>query len=156
MEHVDIINALIKLIDNKTGLLVVPSGTTGNKPDYPYVSYTITSPYLAVHRGVEQEGVFSEQWECVVSLLFHVENDALEALSLSKTMAQHFKTEPARQFLNDRGLVWVSNDGFGNRDTFLTVSMERRHGFDVRLRTHESIRHTKEEDLETINQIEIN
>ncbi|MBG9783585.1 phage neck terminator protein [Shouchella lehensis] len=154
MEHIDIINAIIKLIYKRTGLFVVPSGTVGDKPDYPYVSYTITSPYLAVHRGVEHEGMFSEQWECVVSLLFHVKNDALEAMGLSKAIAQYFKTQPAQQFLREHGIVWVSNDGFGNRDTFLTVSMERRHGFDVKLRTYETIQHTTASDFETIENIE--
>lgn len=153
MDHETIINALIKLIRQRTGLLVVPSGTTGDKPDYPYASYTITSPYLPIHRGHENEGVFTEQWECVISLTFYAENDAIEAMSFSKNVAQSLKMEPSRSFLNSMGLSWIRNEGFGSRDTFLTVDLEKRHGFDVTIRTAESIRHTDEDSIETIEEI---
>ena len=39
----------------------------------------------------------------------------------------------------------MRNDGFGNRDTFITIDTERRHGFDMRLRTRAAYGETQAE-----------
>ncbi|MDK2600254.1 hypothetical protein QO179_20165 [Bacillus stercoris] len=76
--------------------------------------------------------MLTEDIELVFSFTW-VSNSHIEAISLAQQTAAYFKTAEARQKLHDNGLAWVRNDGFGNRDTFITIDTERRHGFDTRL-----------------------
>ncbi|MCL8470487.1 phage neck terminator protein [Bacillus subtilis] len=134
MDYNNIIQTVLGLIREKTGHVVIVANGTGKQPAYPFCTYTVTSPYLPQHRGIEEQGVLTEDIELVFSFTW-VSNSHIEAISLAQQTAAYFKTAEARQKLHDNGLAWVRNDGFGNRDTFITIDTERRHGFDTRFRT---------------------
>ncbi|WP_353856439.1 hypothetical protein [Bacillus sp. Bos-x628] len=134
MDYNSIIQTVLGLIREKTGHVVIVANGTGKQPVYPFCTYTVTSPYLAQHRGIEEQGALMEDIELVFSFTW-ISNSHIEAISLAQQTATYFKTGEARQKLHDNRLVWVRNDGFGNRDTFITVDTERRHGFDARFRT---------------------
>ena len=145
MNYREISRVIIGIIEEKTGIVVKLEGGAGDTPAHPYCSFNITSPYLSIHNGIEEGGELTEDVELVFSFLF-IGKAAYEVMGLTQSVAAHFKTPSTRQTLRDNDLVWVRNDGFGSRDTFLTVDTERRHGFDMRLRTRVTSSSTQELD----------
>ncbi|MEH2977201.1 LIC_12616 family protein [Bacillus amyloliquefaciens] len=144
MDYNSIIRTVLRMIKEKTGHVVIEANGTGKQPEYPFCTYTVTSPYLPQHRGVEEQGVLTEDIELVFSFTW-ISNSHIEVISLAQETASYFKTADARQTLHDNGMAWVRNDGFGNRDTFITIDTERRHGFDMRLRTRSAYGETQAE-----------
>ncbi|MFB8733893.1 hypothetical protein ACEQPO_08045 [Bacillus sp. SL00103] len=55
-------------------------------------------------------------------------------ISLTQQTATIFRTMKAKQVLYDKGIAFTKTEGTGNRDTFLSIENERRHGFDARFR----------------------
>lgn len=123
---------------------IVGQSSTQERPDYPFATYTVTSPYLNA-KTFKHDGHLVEDVEIVVSYTWLSKN-SFEALSLAQRMATMVKATKTRQALQDAGIAVVRVDGFGNRDNFLTVEYERQVGFDLRLR----VRHSDSNDYEDI------
>lgn len=117
------------------------------RPDYPFATYTVTSPYLNA-KTFKRDGHQVEDVEIVVSYTWLSKN-SFEALSLAQRMATMVKATKTRQALQDAGIAVVRVDGFGNRDNFLTVEYERQVGFDLRLR----VRHSDLNEYESIGTV---
>lgn len=117
------------------------------RPDYPFATYTVTSPYLNA-KTFKSGGHQVEDVEIVVSYTWLSKN-SFEALSLAQRMATMVKATNTRQKLQDAGIAVVRVDGFGNRDNFLTVEYERQVGFDLRLR----VRHSDLNEYESIGTV---
>lgn len=148
IDYTSIIGALNRVIKAETNRPVVPQGSTQKQPPYPFCTYTVTSPYLP-QTSIDDGETLTEDVEMVVSLTWCSE-DAMEAASLAQQTATLLKLTATRQILADAGLVVVRTEGFGNRDTFISIETERRMGFDVRLRTRHSDSNPIEY-IETIN-----
>lgn len=123
-------------IKTNTGHEVVLQAGNAPQPEYPFCSYTVTSPYLPVSKA-EDGDTYVEDVEMVFSLTWHSRN-ATEAQNLAHQTAMLFKMRAHRQRLGDAGLTIVRLEGFQNRDTFLTIDNERRVGLDVRFRIRNS------------------
>ncbi|MCY7919557.1 LIC_12616 family protein [Bacillus vallismortis] len=152
LDYEKIVRIVIGMIKEKTGHIVIEADGIGKQPAYPFCTYTVTSPYLSQHRGVYEGGAITEDVDLVFSLTW-CSNSHLEVVSLAQQTATYFKSVKAKQVLHDNGLAFIRTDGFGNRDTFITIETERRHGFDMRLRTR--VIH-EEENGEYFEGIEIN
>lgn len=119
----------------RQGKKVIEQLSTDKQPDYPFLSYTVISPYLNPKTYIDGENI-TEEVEIVISYTWMSE-ESMEAMSLAQTSASHIKATGTRQRLRDKGVVVVDTMGFGNRDTFITIETERRVGFDVKIRiTH--------------------
>lgn len=119
----------------RQGRKIMEQLSTEKQPAYPFVEYTVTSPYLNPKTYKMGDGI-REEVEMVISYTWFSKS-TFEAMSLAQTSATLIKAQGTRQRLYDLGIVIVDVMGFGNRDTFLTIETERRVGFDVRIRiTH--------------------
>jgi hypothetical protein len=148
IDYNDMIAAVTTTVKAATGFPVVVQGSNQQTPPYPYCAFTITSPYLSSVEMVTAEGI-EEDVEVVFSLTWHCE-DQVEALELTQKTATNFKKSSTIQKLGDRGLSVVRINGFGNRDTFITIDVERRYGFDLRLRTRHADSDGSTEFFETV------
>jgi hypothetical protein len=126
---------------------IVEQANTDEQPPYPFGTYTITSPYLNVKRYRVGDEVI-EDVEIVVSYTW-ISQSSFESVQLAQMAATLLNSTKAKQKLRDAGIVVVSTMGLGSRDNFISIEVERRNGFDVKLR----VRHSdvsQYEDVETI------
>lgn len=126
---------------------MVEQASTEKQPKYPFATYTIINPYLNA-KTFKSGGDQTEEVEIVISYTW-LSEDSFEALSLAQKMATMLKGTSTRQALRDKGIVVVRIDGFGSRDNFITIEVERRVGFDLRLR----VRHTEIDNYESVETV---
>ena len=135
-------------IKSNTGHEVVLQAGNAPQPDYPFCSYSVTSPYLPVSNAEVGEDMI-EDVEMVFSLTWH-SRSATEAEGLAHQTAMLFKMRHATQMLGDANISVVRLEGFQNRDTFLTIDSERRVGLDVRIRVRHIETSPSMETIETV------
>lgn len=122
--------------------------STEKQPVYPFFTYTVTSPYLNVKTYRSGGETQTEDVEIVISYTW-ISEDSFEALSLAQQSASLLKATGTRQRLYEKGLAVVRIDGFGSRDNFISIEVERQVGFDLRLR----IRHSDVKEMEAIETV---
>lgn len=157
MKHEIVRNALIKGLHDYMNLLVIQSSTIGDMPKYPFITYTVTSPYLKV--GFDEE--YTEQvnstyqnrhvlhYERVFSFTI-VSKDEDEAMDLCVKAIRYFSNDGVLE-LKDKNIVIVEITNVAARDNFITIDYDRRYGFDVRIRlADEEVRET-EDIIEKVN-----
>ncbi|HFQ6247696.1 TPA: hypothetical protein ACHSDD_002786 [Listeria monocytogenes] len=130
-----LVNTLIKAIsDLSGGLQLIESASVGEQPAYPFCQYTITSPYIAITQDV----VEGEQFEVVISLTWRGLSGH-QVLNLANTTNKYFRSQKGRFFMQENGgIVVVSVQNSGLRDTFISIEYERSAGIDLRLRVTDS------------------
>lgn len=133
------------IIAESGGRPVVAQNNTNAQPKYPFCTYTITSPYLAVSSSYEYE-TLNEQVEIVISLTWSAK-DVFDAASYTQRTAAALKHQKNRQILTENGITVVKCLNFGSRDNFLSIDTEFRNGFDLRIRVTNS-------DTKTMDYIE--
>ena len=156
IKHEVVRNALIKGLYDYMNMLVIQSSTIGDRPKYPLITYTVTSPYLRLGQDEEYiEEVNSTiqnrhvlHYERVFSFTI-ASRDEDEAMDLCMKAIQYFRNDGVLE-LKDKGIVIVEISNVTARDNFITIDYDRRYGFDVRIRlADEEIRETSE-IIETI------
>lgn len=125
------------LLSDNGDIPIVPQSTTQKKPKYPHGTYTITSPYLNAKVFQSSESQV-EDVEIVISYTF-LSEDMFEVMELAQRTASMLTSTDARQKLQDKGIAIVRIDGFGSRDNFISIEVERAVGFDVRVRVRHSV-----------------
>ncbi|TMV49363.1 hypothetical protein FE783_12670 [Paenibacillus mesophilus] len=141
LELATIRNTIIAGLYTKLARPVIRADGDGDVPDYPYVAYSITSPYIDSY-GHDAERWFNVPGGIGVELIKHIEcalsfscyaedEDAAQALCLR--IIEHFSRE-ARDDLRETGIVVVGVSGVQNRSVLLVEHYERRWGVDVRFR----------------------
>lgn len=136
IDYEAIIDFLNYTIRQEVPYPIVEQASPEDQPDYPFGTYTITSPYLNVKR-FRSSGVMVEEVEMVVSYTWLSQN-SFESLRLSQKAATLLNETKTHQTLRDAGIVVVKTEGLGSRDNWLSIEVERRNGFDVRLRVRHS------------------
>lgn len=142
-------NALVKGLHDYMNMLVVQSSTIGDMPKYPFITYTVTSPYLRLGQDEEYtEEVNSSyqnrhvlHYERVFSFSIAA-RDEDTAMDRCMKAIQYFRNDGVLA-LKDKGIVIVEISNVQARDNFITIDYDRRYGFDVRIRlADEEIRET--------------
>ncbi|HAM2187601.1 TPA: hypothetical protein H9347_002795 [Listeria monocytogenes] len=130
-----LVNTLIKAISELSGgLQLIESASGGEQPEYPFCQYTITSPYIAISPDV----VEGEQFEIVISLTWRGLSGH-QVLNLANTTNKYFRSQEGRFFMQENGgIIVVSVQNSGLRDTFISIEYERSAGIDLRLRVADS------------------
>jgi len=134
-------NPIIAGIYAKLHRPVIRTDQGGDIPEYPYVTYSITSPYIDLFSHdieccFDRDGTFIRQLdkpvECVFSFTAYDENeDDVQALCFGIV---EYVTRTGRDDLKDFGIVVVNVSNVQNRSVLLTEHYERRWGVDVRFR----------------------
>lgn len=131
--------AVCKSIKDHLNKPVIRSNQNANPPDYPYITYTITT-LMRANNGtygvyVEDDGkgnnqkVYRKGFQQVWSFTVHADND-LTSKQLALELYDYLD-EIGRIDLADKGVVIQHIENITNRDTLLTTEYEYRNGFDV-------------------------
>ena len=133
------------------GCPVVRSNQNEAPPNYPYVSYTITT-LLSQNKGtygVYADGKarkpFTQTWSITIQSKNNVESVTLA------NKAQEWLDYVGRVYLSDNGVTVQSVGSITNRDNFLTVGYEYRNGFDVVFWLFNEVDNTNKEFIETVD-----
>lgn len=140
IDYAAIRSAIVRPLSATLGIPVIMGDQTGEMPPYPFVTYKMTSPYLAPAHGVEsvEQTAFEikrkqeKHVEIVFSFTVH-SADADEAYQRCYALIEFFDFT-GRDSLRGTGITVVEVTSVQNRDVFLTVEYERRVGCDVRFR----------------------
>ncbi|EKT8900530.1 hypothetical protein CJ756_002942 [Listeria monocytogenes] len=130
-----LVKTLINAVNELSGgLQLIESSSGGEQPEYPFCQYTITSPYIAISPDI----VEGEQFEIVISLTWRALSGH-QALNLANATNKYFRSQKGRFFMQENGgIVVVSVQNSGLRDTFISIEYERSAGIDLRLRVVDS------------------
>lgn len=157
VKHEIVRNALVKGLHDYMNMLVIQSSTIGDMPRYPFISYTVTSPYLRL--GQDEEYTTQENstyqnrhvlhYERVFSFTI-VAKDEDTAMNTCMKAIRYFRNDGVLE-LKDKGIAIVEISNVTARDNFITIDYDRRYGFDVRIRlADEEVRETTD-IIEQIN-----
>ncbi|MFB6475772.1 LIC_12616 family protein [Paenibacillus glucanolyticus] len=144
LDYTAIRNPIVSGLYSKLQRPVIRSDGDGDVPEYPYITLSITSPYLSPYGGD------SERFERISGITHSVKSEATkhvelvisftvyspdedEALNLCMKLINHFNREE-RDNLRNAGIVVVSNTDVQNRSVVLVDHYERRLGVDFRFR----------------------
>jgi len=140
IDYATLRSAIVQRLKSALGIPVIMGDQTGKMPSYPFVTYKMTSPYLAPVHGVE--GVLDvgtgirrtqeKQVEVVFSFTVHA-RDADDSYQRCYALIEFFDFT-GRDALRGAGITVVEITNAQNRDVFLTIEYERRVGCDVRFR----------------------
>lgn len=136
---------MIEKIQEHMQLTLIESDSTGPAPDFPFVTYSVTSPFISVTTDI----VESEVFECVVSLTVH-DSSKLMVLGLANRLNKLFRQFGIRNTFKEKKIVIVSLSAVQSRDNFLTYDYERLAGFDIRFRIKDSFVDDTKESIENI------
>jgi len=109
---------------------VIRSNQTATAPDYPYLSYTITTLMNDKNGtwGEYTDGYnrkpFTQVWSLTVQ-----SDDAEQAMNLC-IQARDWLDRVGTTYLNDNGVIVQSVGAINNRDNMITIEYEYRMGFD--------------------------
>lgn len=157
MNHEIVRNAIISGLHDYMDMLVIQSSSIGDMPDYPFITYTVTSPYLRL--GYDEE--YTEQVNSNIQnrhVLHYERVFSFTAVAKDEDVAMDTCMKAIRYFRND-GVLALKDEGIAiveltnvtARDNFITIDYDRRYGFDVRIRlADEEIRET-EEIIQNVN-----
>ena len=138
-------------------MLVIQSSTIGDMPKYPFITYTVTSPYLRLGQNEEYTEEVNNtyqnrhvlHYERVFSFTI-VSKDEDEAMDLCVKAIRYFSNDGVLE-LKDKNIVIVEISNVQARDNFITIDYDHRYGFDVRIRlADEEVRETAD-IIEKIN-----
>lgn len=124
-------------------------------PPYPFVAFSITSDYMRtlddgnlqnVPQLVDLKETLSSNVEITFSFNAYSMN-SLEAKNLVKKVHDYFRFV-GYQYLSDNGIIVVDVGNVQNRDLLEVDQYERREGFDVRIRTLDTIERITPEILD--------
>ncbi|USK71761.1 phage neck terminator protein [Peribacillus asahii] len=141
-----ITSSLIKAVRTLTSRPCIEANSSGDQPEYPFATFTITSPEIAYERDNN-----NAQFEVVVSLTWHDES-SLSVLNLSKKCRSYFKSTEGRAIFAEKNVVIVDTSDANKRDNFISIEYERAAGFDITMRVLDPY----VDDVDSIEQITIN
>lgn len=145
-DYTTVTRALIKGIKEGTGYPLIQANSPGKPPNYPFCTFTITSPKIEIERDFE--GAY---FEIVVSLTWH-SDDVIGVLNLSKKSESYLKSTSGRKTLSDNGISLLSISGYSSRDNFISIDYERMAGFDAKL----LVRDTNVDNVDSIAGFKLN
>ena len=127
---------IIKGLKAHTGNLVIMADQSTKPPPYPY--YTIKFTTVGETVGQASETSVGDQVTSAQVLELDMSVTAFSD-KLDESFENAFKALDwfkgvGSYVLGDEDIVVVRTQPISNRDTFINIDYERRHGFDVRLR----------------------
>ncbi len=129
-------NPIVKGLRDSTGLTTIIADQSAEQPPYPFIGLKFTTTGLSVGQAAEgmegYDATIEQDLELVLSATSY-SDDLDESFNNAQKALAWFKGAGWLS-LSDVGITIVRTEPMTNRDTFLSIEYERRHGFDVRLR----------------------
>lgn len=113
------------------GIPIMRTGQNAEPPDYPYLSYTVTTLESANNGtwGEYKDGIdripVKQTWSITVQS--DKEDESIELACKAREYLDNVGT----QYLNDRDVIVQSVTNITNRDNLITIDYEYRNGFDA-------------------------
>ncbi len=118
-------------LKNYLGVPVIRSNQNETPPQYPYVSYTITTlesenngTYGEYEDGIDRKAV-TQTWS--ISAVAATNSESIELASKAKQWLERVGTI----YLNDNDVICQRCTSINNRDNVLSVEYEYKNGFDA-------------------------
>lgn len=113
------------------GIPVIRSSQNAEPPEYPYLSYTVTTLESANHGtwGVYRDGTDRIPVTQVWSITVQSDNER-ESTELA-IKAREYLDHRGTRYLNDHDVIVQRVSDITNRDNLITIDYEYRNGFDV-------------------------
>lgn len=130
IDHEGIRKIIVELLKKHVGVEVVLANQVSRKPQYPYISFTVTSPMIRTGGtyGRYSDGYDRKPVTQVWSFTVQAKTEA-EAQDIVQKAFDFF--DRFYDALTEYNIVVVRVGSITNRDAFLTVDYEHRCGFDV-------------------------
>lgn len=149
-------DVVCKGIKEYCGLPIIRSGQNAPAPDYPYISYTVTT-LMSENNGtysIKNDKVYKEvtqTWS--ITIIADNYNTCIEKAMLVRNWLDF----NGRMYLTDNDVVVQQITAITTRDNMLTVDYEFRCGFDVIFSCFDEIGDDREyiETIETENDSEL-
>lgn len=124
-------NTVAKGLKNYLGCPVVRSNQNADPPQYPYVSYTITT-LMGENKGTygKYEDGYARKPVTSIWSITALSDDNVESITLANK-AREWMDYAGTIDLNDNDVIVQSVGGVTNRDNVLTVEYEYKNGFDA-------------------------
>ena len=150
--ELSIVNGLQEWLHSKEYIHcpVIRANQTAKVPDYPYLSYTVTTPVSSDMGGysVAEDGT---RYKSVVQTWSFTAQSGDDEESMNVAMlAYDFFALTGNTYLSDNGIVAQNVGNVTNRDNLLTIEYEYRRGFDVEFSLLQTL---EKEDCETAGYI---
>lgn len=113
---------------------VIASNQPVPTPEYPYISYTITTAYVSNVKGfcIDSDGTRFKEFNQIWSFTSQSDNDT-ESLTNALKVKNYFDLA-GNTYLSDNGVVAVKTSNITNRDNIISINFEYRNGLDVTFR----------------------
>lgn len=135
---------------------VIMANQTVPIPEYPYISYTVTTPVAADMKGysVAEDGTRYKALTQIWSFTIQSANDE-EAITIAM-LAYDWFALIGNTYLSDNKIVAQRVGYISNRDNLLTIEYEYRRGFDVVFLLTHTISKADSEQAGYIESAEVN
>lgn len=139
----------VKGLKNYLGCPVIRNNQNEAPPDYPFVSYTVTTLMRANNGtyGEYSDDVYRKPTAQTWSITAQSDNNSESVNLISK--AREWFDRAGTLYLNDNNVIVQSVGSITNRDNVLTVGYEYKNGFDVDFWLFETVEDTDTEIIET-------
>lgn len=138
---------IVGLIKTETGMDCIVEGGMAPQPAYPFFTYQVR-PYYSI--GIT-DNVDQEEFEAEIDFMCH-SRSANEAYSLGNQLRKLFETQSMDYLGDENDFGVVDTSAVESSDNVITVQVERRTEFTVRLR----IKDTFQDKINTIGDVTIN
>lgn len=118
-------------------------------PQYPYLSYNITTPIVA-RGGTWEQHENNDQMQLLQRWSFTAQSDSVDESIQMAMLAYEYFDHVGRLYLSDNGIVVVSVSDINNRDNMLSIAYEHRNGFDVTFRMTHTVERPDAGQIETV------
>ena len=118
-------------LEEYLGIPIIRSGQNAKPPDYPYLSYTVTTLESANNGtwGKYKDSIdripVTQTWSITVQ-----SDKEEESISLA-IKAREYLDHMGTRYLNDNDVIVQSVTNITNRDNLITIDYEYRNGFDA-------------------------
>lgn len=143
-------NLIVPLVNHtqeNMDMLLIESATDGDRPEEPFITYTITSPYIRV---TFEDDLEDAPFECVLSLTIHHDKSSLDALNLAEKFRKSFVEKENLLKLKSANITVISASRSNTRDNLMSIDYERLAGFDLRVRLIDGFKDTSDTVIENI------
>lgn len=140
---------IVKGLKNYLKCPVIRNNQDEAPPDYPFVSYTVTTLMRANNGtyGEYDDNVYRKPTVQTWSITAQSSNNSESVNLISK--AREWFDRAGTLYLNDNNVIVQSVGSITNRDNVLTVGYEYKNGFDVDFWLFETVEDTDTEIIET-------
>lgn len=145
-------NPIVSGLRTYTGIVTIMAEQSSQQPSYPFYGLKFTTPGVSVGLVTEyQDGentVVEQDLELILSVTSY-SHKLDESFNNAYKALEWFKGK-GWLALSDIKIHVVRIEPMTNRDTFLNIEYERRHGFDVRLRVRGQVQYLAGSIVEVI------